>query len=762
MSLSGVPGIRSPVTRSFSDGSPRKSMGPRAPPLLPIGGRPRSSTLQSPSQQHSIRSSDSARTRSFMSPLQPPTMPVASNNSPESPDLLDIMFANTRVVQRSNGTGTRVLSPPAPISVPPRDLPPTNADFGFLQYDPNSPSTASAVRQTFPETPYAFTPLVSAGFPTPAMPPGGGPPARTTSTAVRGSRSQKHGIAQKALMRSATMYSPPASASLHAPGPMPMTPPASASVHDFQRASSEDLATDVYPQSAGVLSAIEEGSTPASPMSAPSSYSSTPEHSPAPLSRKSTTRRSLEISASRPPSLVPAKRSLTPVSTPPVSSIPLPPSPLPSPAVQDRVRRALPSPMAPSFVDSLADKQELVSRSPSPAPSTLSLHPLPTPPTSKLSRPQPQPPFLTAVEATSNTRFPRRPPPPSGPRKPSGPQALLNRSRSRNGSVSSVGSPPVGSAGSGSTGHMMYVSGSVSASTPSASSPRFQTKQVKFRGLTMEAAQWTFTSHQLQETVSTAIKKSSDASTIRLLPMDTLNEQIPEEIMRLEAHSGELRTNYKLAVRKRRMLLGSLRSIADGGELSEQAAAARLLDDVAELSEHLDHISEELYSVTDQLSQLQHLQDVHFGSALAMALRKLNSSFIKHLAEKETLRQQVASLEAERDEAWRYASEAARDLDDLNDKMSVAEGVVSPSTSRRSSKIIFARKASVRRVGIRSPSRLRSQRSSMASRNSMSSNMSPAPRGTPNGPMVPPVPPIPPRMPLGISTSDLPSRGSGK
>lgn len=296
----------------------------------------------------------------------------------------------------------------------------------------------------------------------------------------------------------------------------------------------------------------------------------------------------------------------------------------------------------------------------------------------------------------------------------------------------------------------------------SASSPRFQTTNVKFRGLTMEAAQWTFTSQQLQAVVSSAIKKSSDPSFIRLLPVDTLSEELPEEISRLEALSAELRTNYKLAVRKRRMLLGTLRSIADGGELAEQAASARLLEDVSELTEHLDHLTEDLYNVTDQLSQLNHVQDLHFGSALAMAVRKLNTSFVKHLAEKESLRQQVATLEAERDEAWMHAQEAARELDDLTDKVAMSEGVLSPASSRRSSKISLARKTSVRKANLRSPSRLRSQHSSMASRSSMS--YSPALRTATASvtDMVPPVPPIPLRAPLGISTSNLPIRSAGK
>jgi hypothetical protein len=278
----------------------------------------------------------------------------------------------------------------------------------------------------------------------------------------------------------------------------------------------------------------------------------------------------------------------------------------------------------------------------------------------------------------------------------------------------------------------------------------------------MEAAQWTFTSEQLQATVSSAIKKSSDASSIRLLPVDVLTEQVPTEISRLEALSAELRTNYKLAVRKRKMLLGTLKSSAEGSEMLDQAASLRLLDDVSELTDYMDHLSEELYAITDQLSQLTHLQDVHFGSALAMGLRKLNNSFIKHLAEKETLRQQVASLEAERDEAWSYAQDAARELDDLDDQVALSEGVLTPASSRRSSRVFIAHKVSLRKAGIRSPSRLRSQRSSVASRGSMAISMSPAWRNTASSDGVPPVPPIPSRASLGSSTTGFSGQGSGE
>ena len=51
----------------------------------------------------------------------------------------------------------------------------------------------------------------------------------------------------------------------------------------------------------------------------------------------------------------------------------------------------------------------------------------------------------------------------------------------------------------------------------------------------MEAAQWTLTSQQLQHIVSTAIRNSADASMIRILPLDTLERDLPEELARVTA-----------------------------------------------------------------------------------------------------------------------------------------------------------------------------------------------------------------------------------
>ncbi|KAH9927932.1 uncharacterized protein BXZ73DRAFT_48547, partial [Epithele typhae] len=314
----------------------------------------------------------------------------------------------------------------------------------------------------------------------------------------------------------------------------------------------------------------------------------------------------------------------------------------------------------------------------------------------------------------------------------------------RAGSVSSLGGvgPSIGRKGS----------------TVMHAAPKFQTQRVAWRGLTMEAAQWTLTSQQLQHIVSTAIRTSADASMIRILPLEALEEELPAEIERTEAHIAELKTRYKLGVRKRNTLFTTVGHLTERGDPAE---AARALEELSDLTENLDFISEELYMVTDQLAQLYHLRDVHERSALAMALRKLNSSFLKQVGEVQRLREQVATLEAERDEAWREAQEVAQEFDDYTERVLSEPGSSRPkddkdsitTPSRRSSRVTVARKNSQRasKAGLRSMHR-RSHRSSTSSNHRYSGVASPGAWGGPNGDEeIPPVPPIPQRRDLMYS-----------
>ncbi|KAI0246111.1 hypothetical protein BJV78DRAFT_196833 [Lactifluus subvellereus] len=158
---------------------------------------------------------------------------------------------------------------------------------------------------------------------------------------------------------------------------------------------------------------------------------------------------------------------------------------------------------------------------------------------------------------------------------------------------------------------------------------------------------------------------------------------------------------------------------------------------------------------------------IHSGSALAMALRKLHSSFAKRTAEMEDLREYISSLEAERDEAWAQAQQVAKDLDNLNDTLQSQDS--SPAATRpsscRSSRVMASRKSSIRlsKAGLRVS---RSQRASMASQvgsSRLSYASSAGTQPTSPGP-IPPVPRIPDRLSTlnCITTPGLSSRGSAR
>ncbi|KIM92215.1 hypothetical protein PILCRDRAFT_810237 [Piloderma croceum F 1598] len=355
----------------------------------------------------------------------------------------------------------------------------------------------------------------------------------------------------------------------------------------------------------------------------------------------------------------------------------------------------------------------------------------------------------TRLTPSSTGRAARpRPPLPIGPRKPTSGQTCSAASAF----ISSVNSSTrnKGTSGNRSSGGWRKL-------VAQCSSPKFQIPAPKFRGYTLEAAQWTFTSQQLQAIVSRAIKQSAEASSVRLLRLETLDTEMPAEMHRLEMQKMDFKNRYKFLARRRWNLLESLTTHLDGLEGSDSIAAFRILEDLTEVSLTLDQLVEKLHSVTEQLGGLKSLGDVHSASALAIALRKLNASFLKQAAENQTLRQLVSTMEAERDDAWKQAEDVAQEYDDLTDRYGEElqmSGTFKSPSSRRSSQVSAKRKSSVlmSKAGLRSSSLRRSQRSSGSSghRGSMA-----IPAG-----YVPPVPPMPLQTSLGISTTDLPNRSS--
>ncbi|KAI0649925.1 hypothetical protein C8Q79DRAFT_356131 [Trametes meyenii] len=466
----------------------------------------------------------------------------------------------------------------------------------------------------------------------------------------------------------------------------------------------------------------------------------------------------MHLTAGSSQSSVPQKRSLSPFPSPPPSSVPLPPSPGPSRRLDAHASSISVEQPPPPYMEMARGGTPPVLPQPSstpPSPPVLAPAPNSRSPQPETSAP-PSTPLRAAFtpDTTPSKRLPRTRPNqiPHGPRAPSYGSAAA---RMRAGSVTSLSSAAAGA------GPSRMVS---MAAQPA---PRFQQAHVNYRGLTMEAAQWTLTSQQLQHIVSTAIRQSADASAIRILPHETLEHELPGEIQRLELRSAELKTNYKLGVRRRNALLGTLARLAEGAEHAELNMAGRIAEELSEIHESLDQTAEELYSVTDQLTQLAHLHDLHQRSALAMALRKLNSSFLKQVGEVQRLREMVQTLEAERDEAWQEAQEVAQEFDDFTDRIMLEPAPSSSkdrTPSRRSSRVMLARKTSQRasKAGLRSSIYRRSQRSSTSSNHRYSGAASPGSWQAPGGSEdIPPVPPIPQRRDLMFFPSgDLPTRSS--
>ncbi len=302
-----------------------------------------------------------------------------------------------------------------------------------------------------------------------------------------------------------------------------------------------------------------------------------------------------------------------------------------------------------------------------------------------------------------------------------------------------------------------------SPSSSSGSGPKFQTSPPKFKGFTMEAAKWTFSSDELQTIVSKAIKQSAEPSSIRLLTAQAAFTEVPAELERLTVLQTELKVRYRVQARKRDVLHKATMTCAD--TLGSNALRARL-QELADITANLDKIAEELYHARDQAAQLSRMLAVHSGSAVAMALRKLHVSYLRRSAEVQSLQERVFALEAERDEAWTQAQQVARDLDDLNDTLQTRDS--SPAATRPSSRtsLVMASRVSSTRVSKAGLRTSRSLRASMASQigSGRFSYVSSVPTPASASEVIPPVPPIP-RIPRKLSslnriiTSDLSSRG---
>ena len=146
--------------------------------------------------------------------------------------------------------------------------------------------------------------------------------------------------------------------------------------------------------------------------------------------------------------------------------------------------------------------------------------------------------------------------------------------------------------------------------------PTFDTVQVQWRGLTLDAAKWIFSSQELQAMVGRAIRQSADPMSIRLLPLDLLDTDLPAALEDLGVRREEVKAKYMYQVRRRRTLMRELAVSAEG--TAAPASVLRLVEELLECGASCDRLSEELFMVSDQIAQIGRLRDGHSASALAM------------------------------------------------------------------------------------------------------------------------------------------------
>ncbi|CDO68834.1 hypothetical protein BN946_scf184805.g43 [Trametes cinnabarina] len=196
----------------------------------------------------------------------------------------------------------------------------------------------------------------------------------------------------------------------------------------------------------------------------------------------------------------------------------------------------------------------------------------------------------------------------------------------------------------------------------------FDVEPVPWRGLTLEAAQWSFTSEQLQETVSRAIRHSASESFIRVVPMQTFDVELPQELERLDQFKATTQAQYRFNMSRRTMLLQSLAALSQAQytDSGDGEALYNLTTQLSDLTVACDRLMETLVRIADQRAQIQHIQDLHIASALSMALRKLNTSYAKRTAELQEERARNEELKAELEEAWSMAQDMAQEMDDLD------------------------------------------------------------------------------------------------
>jgi hypothetical protein len=397
------------------------------------------------------------------------------------------------------------------------------------------------------------------------------------------------------------------------------------------------------------------------------------------------------------------------------------------------------------------------------------LQPPPTPPPSVPTTPfsQIQLPSLLPLTAplVLNSKHVRRPPLPIGPRNPN-----------RSGGGSQV---PKTAPGHIDTQPIRVDDESTHGADPSPQQdeqtvpgPIFQRVPVKWKGYGLETAKLKFTQKEMQEVVSRSIRQSGEPASIRLLPLETLDSELPDALRQLESRRTDICNSYKAQVRKREMLMHSLKDLANSEPLQDAVSVVQVISELSGVTSSCDRLTEELFTVSDQIEQTKQLLSTHNFSSLALAARKINDRYMKQAQEVQQLRAEIVDLYVDCERGWSQAQSIARELEELNEKFAITstttEGLSSlksPSGSGRASRVSMARKGSLRmnRAGLRLSTGRRSARSSYSS---LRVNVSNSARSTFSADdVIPPVPALPYRSflvdagerdgPVGVGKSSL-------
>jgi len=83
-------------------------------------------------------------------------------------------------------------------------------------------------------------------------------------------------------------------------------------------------------------------------------------------------------------------------------------------------------------------------------------------------------------------------------------------------------------------------------------------------------------------------------------------------------------SKYRFLVHRRTMLFQALNSSSTGGSKEEGSVVSRLATQLAETIAECEVQLELLLQISDQVCQITKLIEGHWGSALAIALRKVN------------------------------------------------------------------------------------------------------------------------------------------